>query len=70
VEVRPRALDAIQPLYEPLAAATSRLHGRYGDAELAVIVDYLTQALEISAEHVNWLGTQAQVRPARIRKRY
>src|SRR5687768_11022243 len=33
VEVLPRALDVIQPFFEPIAAAMSRLHERYGERE-------------------------------------
>ncbi len=58
VEVLPRALERIQPLYEPLAAAMSRLHRSYDDKELEVIVDYLSRAADVSAEHVSRLTAQ------------
>ena len=56
------------PFYTPLATAMSQLHNRYGDRELALIVDYLSRALEVSAGHVKWLGTQPQFRQARRRR--
>ncbi len=66
VEVLPRAIETLQPFYTPLAAAMSQLHGSYGDRELAVIVDYLSRAFDVSAEHVKWLSAQPRVRrPAR-----
>jgi DNA-binding MarR family transcriptional regulator len=58
VEVLPRALEQLQPFYAPLAAAMSRLHAGLADRELALIVDYLSRASEVSAEHVKWLGAQ------------
>lgn len=69
VEVQPRAIDALRPLYAPLAAAMARLHAAYDDRQLGLIVDYLSRALEVSAEHVKWLGTQPRVRGAGRRKR-
>ena len=62
VEVLPRAIDRMQPFYAPLASAMSRLHATYGDRELALIVDYLSRAFEVSTEHVKWLGAQPAVR--------
>jgi len=56
VEVRPQALERIQPLYDPLAAAMVRLHRGYSARELSIIVDYLSRAADISAEHVAWLS--------------
>ncbi len=67
VEVLPRALETLGPFYAPLATAMSRLHNRYGERELALIVEYLSRALEVSAGHVKWLGTQPQIRKARRR---
>lgn len=58
VTALPRSVGRIQPLYAPFSAALSRLHEQYGTAELAVVVDYLSHALAVSAEHVNWLNTQ------------
>jgi DNA-binding MarR family transcriptional regulator len=63
VEVLPRALERIQPLYDPLAAAMVRLHRSYSARDLAVIVDYLSRAAGISAEHVAWLSAQPVAGP-------
>jgi DNA-binding MarR family transcriptional regulator len=68
VEVLPRALERLGPFYAPLAAAMSRLHDRYGERELAVIVDYLSRAVEVSAEHVKWLSAQPPIRRPRPRR--
>jgi len=56
VEVLPQALERIQPLYDPLAAAMVRLHRGYSARELSIIVDYLSRAADISADHVAWLS--------------
>ena len=65
VEVLPRALDLLQPFYAPLAAAMARLHARYSDRELALIVGYFSRAFEITTEHVKWLGTREPQRATR-----
>jgi DNA-binding MarR family transcriptional regulator len=49
----------LQPLFEPLARAMSRVQARYADAELAIVLDYLTRALEAGAEHMRWLDRTA-----------
>src|SRR5687768_13734026 len=64
VEVLPRALRILGPFYAPLAAAMSRLHAAYDERQLALIVDYLSHALAVSAEHVTWLSAQPPVRRA------
>jgi len=58
VEALPDRLKQIEALYQPLAAAVARLNEEYGDRELAVIVDYLSRAVSLAAEHVVWLQTQ------------
>jgi DNA-binding MarR family transcriptional regulator len=63
VEVLPRALDRIQPLYQPLAAAMERVHRSYTAGQLEVIADYLSRATEVSAAHITWLNAQPTVRP-------
>ena len=63
VEVLPRALDRIQPLYQPLAAAMERVHRSYTAAQLEVIADYLSRATEVGAAHITWLNAQPTVRP-------
>jgi DNA-binding MarR family transcriptional regulator len=62
VEVLPRSVALIEPFYAPLAARTEELNARYDDRQLTTIVDYMARALEIGAEHVNWLQTQSPVR--------
>jgi DNA-binding MarR family transcriptional regulator len=58
VEVVPESGDPIVPLYIPLMKAMERLNARYDDEQLAVVVDFLTQAFEVGAEHIAWLQTQ------------
>jgi DNA-binding MarR family transcriptional regulator len=64
VEVVPASAARIEPLYRPLAERIAELNGNYGDAQLAVVLDYLARALEAGAEHVVWLQTQ----PRRARR--
>lgn len=64
VEVLPRTLERIQPLYDPLAAAMVRLHRTYSVRDLAVIVGYLSRAASVGAEHVAWLTAQPAARPS------
>jgi DNA-binding MarR family transcriptional regulator len=58
VEALPRYVQEIGPLYRPLAQSTAKLHEHYGDRQLALVVDYLSRACGLAAEHVNWLQTQ------------
>jgi hypothetical protein len=58
VEALPRYVQEIGQLYRPLAQSTEQLHREYDDRQLAVVVDYLTRAFRLAAEHVNWLQTQ------------
>jgi DNA-binding MarR family transcriptional regulator len=74
VEALPDPLRQIELLYGPLAAAVARLNEEYGDRQLAVVVDYLSRALTLAAEHVVWLQTQPPLvakdaRPKRRRRR-
>ena len=67
VEALPHYVQRIGPLYRPLASSTDRLHREYDDRQLALVVEYLTKATALVAEHMNWLQTQQplgkQVRP-------
>jgi DNA-binding MarR family transcriptional regulator len=65
VEALPAGIKLIEPLYRPLAASTAQLHERYDNRELAVVVDYLSHALALAAEHAKWLQTQ----PPTMRRR-
>ena len=58
VEALPDRLHQIEALYQPLAAAVARLNEEYGDRQLAVVVDYLSRAVTLAAEHLVWLQTQ------------
>jgi DNA-binding MarR family transcriptional regulator len=58
VEALPRYVQEIGPLYRPLAQSTATLHEQYADRQLALVVDYLSRACGLAAEHVNWLQTQ------------
>lgn len=58
VEALPRYVRDIGPLYRPLANSTAKLHDEYDDKQLALVVDYLSRAFGLAAEHVNWLQTQ------------
>lgn len=64
VEVVPSSVARIRPFYAPLSAALARLHERYTARQLATVVDYLSHALDLGAEHVAWL----QMQPKRKRK--
>jgi DNA-binding MarR family transcriptional regulator len=63
VEVLPSSASRIQPFYALLAAQLGQLNKKYTDRQLAVVVDYLSRALDVGAEHVAWL--QEQPLPAR-----
>jgi DNA-binding MarR family transcriptional regulator len=65
VEALPAGIKLIEPLYRPLAASTAQLHARYDNRELALVVDYLSNALALAAEHAKWLQTQ----PPTMRRR-
>jgi DNA-binding MarR family transcriptional regulator len=66
LEAGPRLL---QPLFEPLARAMGKVHARYKDAELAIVLDFLTHAHEAGAEHMRWLETAKPAAAARGKKR-
>jgi DNA-binding MarR family transcriptional regulator len=72
VEAMPERLEEIARLYQPLAVAVARLNEEYGDRQLAVVVDYLSRAVTLAAEHVVWLQTQPPLTsqaPARRQRR-
>jgi DNA-binding MarR family transcriptional regulator len=58
VEALPRNFRHIAGLYRRLAESTARLHEHYDDRQLALVVDYLTRASALAADHVAWLQTQ------------
>lgn len=59
VNVLPAGATALEPLFRPLAERMARVNERYSDKELAIVVDYLTQAYEAGAEHLRWLTHSA-----------
>jgi len=69
VEALPRNFRHVAALYERLADSTAQLHERYDDRQLALIVDYLTRALGLAAEHVAWLQTQRPLAQRRTPRR-
>jgi DNA-binding MarR family transcriptional regulator len=58
VEALSGGIQSIMPLYERIAEAMARLNAEYDDRDLSVVVDYLSRALALGAEHVTWLQTQ------------
>lgn len=70
VEALRRNFKHVTALYQRLIDATARLHQDYDDRQLAFVVDYLTKALALAADHMAWLQTQRPLRPqARPRRR-
>ena len=68
VEVVPESGGRVMPLYVPIIKAMDRLNERYGDEQLGVVVDFLTRAFAVGADHIAWLQTQPAVgRPRRTR---
>ena len=65
VTARPPGILRIEPLYRRLAESTASLNAAYDDRQLAVVVDYLSRAVDLVAEHVMWLQTQPPVRRTR-----
>jgi DNA-binding MarR family transcriptional regulator len=74
VEALPKRYQHISDLYCGLGESMTRLHGQYDDRQLTLILDYLTRALALAADHVTWLQTQRPqgprktVRPRRPRR--
>jgi DNA-binding MarR family transcriptional regulator len=58
VEALSRNFRNVAGLYRRLAESTARLHEEYDDRQLALVVEYLTRALALAADHVAWLQTQ------------
>ena len=53
-----RLLPEVAPLYRSLQEDLLKVNARYTNRELAVVVRYITDALEAVARHVEWLQTQ------------
>jgi hypothetical protein len=58
VEVLEHCGSHIAPLYQPIQKDLEKLHARYSNRELAIVVRYLTEALEAGARFAAWLQTQ------------
>ena len=58
VEVLEHCGSHIAPLYQPIQKELEKLHARYSNRELAIVVRYLTEALDAGARFVAWLQTQ------------
>lgn len=70
VEALPKNFKHVAGLYRRLAESTARLHEEYDDRQLTLVVDYLTRALSLAADHVAWLQTQRPLAaPTRPRSR-
>ena len=52
VRAQPEALQRTAPIFEPMRRASAEVLARYGDAELALILDFLTRAQAASVKVV------------------
>jgi DNA-binding MarR family transcriptional regulator len=68
VEVQHQCVPHIAALYERIQKDMDAVHARYSNRELAIVVRYLAEALEMGARHAAWLETQPShaKRPARL----
>jgi DNA-binding MarR family transcriptional regulator len=66
VEALPGNFRHVSDLYRRLGESTARLHEHYDDRQLTLVVDYLTKALALAADHVAWLQTQRPLRPRKM----
>jgi len=62
VEALPAGIKQIEPMYRRLARSLDRLHDDYDDRQLAVVVEYLSRAVDLGATHVAWLQGQPKLR--------
>jgi len=58
VEVLEHCGSHIAPLYQPIQKDLEKVHARYTNGELAIVVRYLTEALEAGGRFAAWLQTQ------------
>jgi len=68
VEALPRNFKHVAGLYRRLADSTARLHEEYDDRQLTLVVEYLTRALALAADHVAWLQTQRPLTPPKTHR--
>jgi DNA-binding MarR family transcriptional regulator len=73
VEVLENCGSHITPLYQPIQKDLEKVHARYTNRELEIVVRYLTEATEAGARFATWLQTQPSQehtrRSARRKKR-
>jgi DNA-binding MarR family transcriptional regulator len=55
VEALPAGAQVLAPLFEPLSRAMGEVNDRYRDADLAIVLDYLSAARDAGAAHLRWL---------------
>jgi DNA-binding MarR family transcriptional regulator len=58
VEVLHHCGSHIAPLYQKIQEEMAKVHEHFTNREMAIVVRYLTEALEAGARHVAWLQTQ------------
>jgi DNA-binding MarR family transcriptional regulator len=58
VEVLDNCGSHITPLYQPIQKDLEKVHARYSNRELEIVVRYLTEATEAGARFVTWLQAQ------------
>jgi DNA-binding MarR family transcriptional regulator len=68
VEALPAGMKQIEPLYQRLADAMDGLHEGYSDRQLALVVEYLSRAVDLGATHVGWLQGERSSRAGRTRR--
>jgi DNA-binding MarR family transcriptional regulator len=67
VEVVETSAKLIYPFYRPLVRRMGKVNARYPATQLATVLQYLTDAIEATAEHVSWLQTQPALSRHRCR---
>jgi DNA-binding MarR family transcriptional regulator len=68
VRARSGMTRRIAPVYESLQREMTRLWSRYSDAELAVILDFLTRSCDLAVQEIAKLQARGPRRPARARR--
>lgn len=59
VAANPEAIGRITPLYQELATGMSELLDRYDDEQLALIIDFVRRANQLTSEHIARLRAAA-----------
>jgi DNA-binding MarR family transcriptional regulator len=58
VDVVETGVHLIMPFYEPLQDRCNKVNARYKDHQLTIVLRYLTDSIDATAEHVAWLQSQ------------